>query len=116
MRLLTTEVLRASRPHPPASFSWTDKWKKDAVRLLIFEAALGQRDFTAAMQVGGWVGGRATRPGGWAGPGTGGCCHAGAPARPARPASGRHAGAGCWRDQRPTLCPARSLRRSRCAQ
>lgn len=29
---------------------WADKWKKDALRLLIFEAALGQQDFTAAMQ------------------------------------------------------------------
>ena len=29
---------------------WADKWKKDALRLLIFEAALGQRDFGAAMQ------------------------------------------------------------------
>lgn len=29
---------------------WADKWKKDALRLLLFEAALGQRDFGAAMQ------------------------------------------------------------------
>lgn len=30
--------------------SWADKWKKDAVRLLLFEALLGLRDFGAAMQ------------------------------------------------------------------
>ncbi|KAI7842713.1 hypothetical protein COHA_003644 [Chlorella ohadii] len=29
---------------------WGDKWKKDAVRLLLFEALLGLRDFGAAMQ------------------------------------------------------------------
>ncbi|PRW60262.1 general transcription factor 3C polypeptide 3 isoform X1 [Chlorella sorokiniana] len=29
---------------------WADKWKKDAVRLLLFEALLGLRDFGAAMQ------------------------------------------------------------------
>ncbi len=32
------------------SHSWGDKWKKDAVRLLLFEALLGLRDFGAAMQ------------------------------------------------------------------
>ena len=39
---------------PPLLFSsprrWADRWKKDALRLLLFEAALGLREFGAAMQ------------------------------------------------------------------
>lgn len=35
---------------PPTMCRWADRWKKDAVRLLLFEALLGLRDFGAAMQ------------------------------------------------------------------
>ncbi|PSC75147.1 general transcription factor 3C polypeptide 3 isoform X1 [Micractinium conductrix] len=60
MLLQTGQVLLAERQYQEArellqaaldvcGKRWTDKWKKDAVRVLLFEAALGQRDFAAAL-------------------------------------------------------------------
>ncbi|KAL4427748.1 hypothetical protein ABPG75_001837 [Micractinium tetrahymenae] len=60
MLIQTGQVLLAERQHREArellqaaldvcGKRWPDRWKRDAVRLLVFEAALGQRDFQAAM-------------------------------------------------------------------
>lgn len=32
----------------PPNRRWSDRWKKDAIRLVLFEGALAQRDFSAA--------------------------------------------------------------------
>ena len=47
--LLAAVGALAHTPYLCVECRWTDKWKKDAVRVLLFEAALGQRDFAAAL-------------------------------------------------------------------
>ena len=43
-------LLPSPLPLSPECCRWSDKWKRDALKLMLFEAALGQRDFGAALQ------------------------------------------------------------------